>query len=235
MLEALDRDGFAIVPHVVAAEVCSHVGEANRGGRHRPGDPSVRRRGESTYAMRGILRLVPEVQELAGSAAVHALLEPGLGPGAFPVQGLLFDKTPDVNWKVPWHQDGTIALRERVDTPGFGAWTVKDGVPHCRPPAAVLERMVALRLHLDDCGPENAPLRVLPGSHTCGLLNHAEIQEWRKQVEPVSCSVPAGGALLMRPLLLHASSPAIMPARQRVVHLVFAAEPLPDGLQWAES
>jgi hypothetical protein len=36
----------------------------------------------------------------------------------------------------------------------------------------------------------------------------------------------------MRPLLLHASSPAADPRHRRVIHLEFAAEPLPGGLEW---
>ncbi len=36
----------------------------------------------------------------------------------------------------------------------------------------------------------------------------------------------------MRPLLLHASSPATAPAHRRVVHLEFAPAPLSGGLEW---
>lgn len=38
----------------------------------------------------------------------------------------------------------------------------------------------------------------------------------------------------MRPLLLHASSPALAPAHRRVLHLEYAAAPLPPGLEWHE-
>ena len=38
----------------------------------------------------------------------------------------------------------------------------------------------------------------------------------------------------MRPLLVHASSPATVPSRRRVVHLEFAAAELPSPLEWAE-
>jgi ectoine hydroxylase-related dioxygenase (phytanoyl-CoA dioxygenase family) len=109
---------------------------------------------------------------------------------------------------------------------------VKDGVAHVQPPVEVLEQMLALRLHLDDCGPANGPLQVIPGSHKSGRLNARQISEWRDRQPAKICSVSRGGALLMRPLLLHASSPATEPKHRRVLHLEFAAEPLPCGLQW---
>lgn len=76
---------------------------------------------------------------------------------------------------MPWHQDLTIAVQERLDVPGYGPWTVKAGVTHVQPPVAVLERMVAVRLHLDDCGAENGPVRVLRGSHRLGRMAAAEL------------------------------------------------------------
>jgi ectoine hydroxylase-related dioxygenase (phytanoyl-CoA dioxygenase family) len=73
---------------------------------------------------------------------------------------------------------------------------------------------------------------VIPGSHRHGKLSHVQIQGWREQ-EEATCLVPQGGALLMRPLLLHASSAAQVPGHRRVIHLEYAADPLPGGLEWA--
>lgn len=39
----------------------------------------------------------------------------------------------------------------------------------------------------------------------------------------------------MRPLLLHASSPAASPGHRRVLHVEYAAAGLPGGLQWYEA
>ena len=36
----------------------------------------------------------------------------------------------------------------------------------------------------------------------------------------------------MRPLLLHASSIAIVPTHRRVIHLEYASQSLADGLEW---
>jgi ectoine hydroxylase-related dioxygenase (phytanoyl-CoA dioxygenase family) len=174
----------------------------------------------------------PAVRELAAAPVLRRLVEPHLGADCVAVNATLFDKSAGRNWKVPYHQDVTIRVKRRRDVPGFETWWERAGVPHCWPPAAVLERMLAVRLHLDDCGPANGPLRVLPGSHTAGVLAAADIARWREATPEVVCTVGRGGVVLMRPLLLHASSAAAAAARRRVLHLEYAAPTLPGGLEW---
>jgi ectoine hydroxylase-related dioxygenase (phytanoyl-CoA dioxygenase family) len=96
--------------------------------------------------------------------------------------------------------------------------------------------MVTIRLHLDDCGPQNGPLRVIPGSHTAGKLDARAIAAWAARAADlaVDCLVPAGGAVIMRPLLVHASASLTGPGHRRVIHLEYAAEDLPGGLEWYE-
>ncbi len=228
MTEVLERDGFAVVLGVLGASTVAALVAAVSGATDGAGS---QRRG-SVYALRSLLEDVPEVAALADSAAVRALVAATLGPGCFPVRGILFGKTPEANWNVVWHQDLSIAVRERRDVEGFGPWTEKAGVVQVQPPAPVLERMLTVRLHLDDCDETNGPLLVLPGSHRGGRLTAPEIQQQRTQTASVTCPVRSGGALLMRPLLLHASSASQSPRHRRVVHLEYAAEPLPMGLQW---
>jgi ectoine hydroxylase-related dioxygenase (phytanoyl-CoA dioxygenase family) len=95
-----------------------------------------------------------------------------------------------------------------------------------------MEQMLAVRLHLDDCGEENGPLQVLPGSHLAGRLDAEKIQAWRARAPVAPCIVKRGGVILMRPLLLHASSVAQNPAHRRVIHLEYAMHALPAGLDW---
>ena len=154
---------------------------------------------------------------------------------SIPVRALLFDKIEGANWSVPWHQDVVIAVATRVDTPGFCGWSIKDGIPHVVAPAEVLEKMVTLRVHLDDCTGDNGPLRVLPGSHRDGILDDRAINCWRAKVPEVVCAAPRGSVVAMRPLLLHASSSAQSAAHRRILHVEFASEPLPGGLHWAET
>ena len=156
------------------------------------------------YAQRNLLQ-VSAVRGVAATAPVRDFASSVLGSGCFAVRGILFNKIPDSNWKVVWHQDRTIAVRERRDFAEFGPWTMKAGVPHVQPPARVMARMLAIRLHLDESNDNNGPLRVKPGSHKAGCLSAEEIAAWKERPS-VMCVVPRGGAILMRPLLLHASS-----------------------------
>lgn len=121
-----------------------------------------------------------------------------------------------------WHQDRTIVVRERKDVEYFGPWSVKAGVHHVQPPASVMAKMLAIRLHLDESDEDNGPLRVAPGSHRDGCLSADEVLNCRQR-PTVICKVPRGGAILMRPLLVHASSCSIRPEKRRVIHLEFAA------------
>ncbi len=184
---------------------------------------------------RNLMHRVPVVAELAESPKLLGLLEKALGEKCFPVRSIFFDKTPEANWLVPWHQDLSIAVKSRMVLPGYGPWSTKDGVLHVQPPAEILENMVTVRIHLDDCDESNGTLRVIPGSHRHGRLNAARISKLRAQNEEVVCSVRAGDAFLMRPLLLHASSQALVPTHRRVIHLEFASRSLPEALEWAET
>jgi ectoine hydroxylase-related dioxygenase (phytanoyl-CoA dioxygenase family) len=189
-------------------------------------------RNGSTFAIRNLLRDHAIVRELANSLSIRSLVEPFLGSTAIAVRGILFDKTPGANWKVPWHQDLSIAVTERIDLPGYGPWSVKAGVPHVQPPVKILQNMLTVRLHLDNCGVVNGPLLVLPGSHAHGILNSDKIEKFRTSEKPVACTVNSGGAVLMRPLLLHASHSATSPGHRRVIHLEYASDLLPGPLRW---
>jgi ectoine hydroxylase-related dioxygenase (phytanoyl-CoA dioxygenase family) len=154
-----------------------------------------------------------------------------LGTNCFAVRGIFFNKNSRANWKVSWHQDCVIAVREKIEIEGWGPWSCKAHVAHVRPAAPILEHMLAIRIHLDDCGYDNGPLRVIAGSHNQGFLSGDQIQAWPKETA-VACAVRRGDAILMRPLLLHASSIASKPTNRRVVHIEFAAHELPNGARW---
>lgn len=225
MLSQLQDSGFALVPALVASEqVNLLIAAIDRLQQSLQADGSQ-------AGIRHILR-VPEVREFAESAPVFDLVKQVLGPKAVPVRGIFFDKTPDANWKVAWHQDLTIAVSDKLPADGFTAWSQKEGIWHVQPPRTVLENMVTARLHLDDCDEANGPLQVIPGSHSCGRLDAETIQKVRKEHSPVLCTARAGDVLFMRPLILHASSAATVARHRRVVHIEYAAGDLPSGLQW---
>src|SRR5262249_7851407 len=124
-----------------------------------------------------------------------------------------------------------IAVKERLEVPGFVGWSQKAGVWQVQPPVEVLGHMMAVRVHLDDCGANNGPLRVLPGSHRFGWLDH-ELDAWRARVAEVVCTVQCGGIVAMCPLILHASAPSETADHRRVIHIEYAAGELPAGLDW---
>jgi ectoine hydroxylase-related dioxygenase (phytanoyl-CoA dioxygenase family) len=216
------NDGYQIIPDVLTFSEVEALRQSLRSLDVAPGH-------------RQLMRRVPAVAALAVSTRILNLVAVVLGEHAFPVRSIFFDKTPRANWLVPWHQDLTIAVNQQTDMPGYGPWSTKDGVPHVQPPTELLEFMVTLRLHLDDYDEGNGALRIIPGSHLSGRLNASQIAEMRFQQSDVLCEARAGDALLMRPLLLHSSAEAVSPVHRRIIHLEYAAFPLPAGLQWIES
>ena len=191
------------------------------------------RQDKSAAGMRNLLRLCDALRQFATTGAVFKLASELLGSAPRPVRGILFDKTPDANWYVTWHQDLSIPVIAKVETPGYGPWSVKDGVIHVQPPAHILEQMVSLRIHLDDCGENNGAIKFIPGSHLSGVLDSNEIGKWREAQEEVVCAARRGDVIAMRPLILHASSTAKSPQQRRVLHLEYSAAALPNGLDWA--
>ena len=191
--------------------------------------------GGAVYARRS-LETQESVRDVAALPRVRSLAEEAVGGDARLVRAILFDKRPGANWPVPWHQDLSLVVAARAELPGWGPWSVKAGMVHVQPPAEYLTRSIALRLHLDDCPQTNGALRVLPGTHRRGRLSATEIQAIRAEVPEVVCDACAGDILLIRPLLLHASSPSLRPERRRVLHLEFApVNLLPPPLRWADA
>lgn len=175
------------------------------------------------------------VRTIAGAPAVRALVEPHLGGAAVAIRATLFDKTPQTNWLVAWHQDRVVPVQQRVDVAGYRAWSQKDGQWFVEPPRAVLENLLAVRLDLDGSGERSGGLRVVPGSHRDGVLTPAAIAARAAAGPVVLPLVAAGGALCLRPLLLHASSRAVAAPHRRIVHLEFAPGPLPPPLAFARA
>jgi Phytanoyl-CoA dioxygenase (PhyH) len=183
--------------------------------------------------LRGVLAR-PSVRAMADALA--GLAGSALSGPAFPFRATLFDKSAQANWLVSWHQDTVLPVVARLDAPGWGPWTTKAGVLHAIAPAPALERVIALRIHLDDSTADNGPLRVLPGSHGHGVLSDAAIDRRVASFAPVTCLAERGDVLLMRPLLLHASSKGTSAAPRRVLHVEYATDrTLPGGLTLADA
>lgn len=182
-------------------------------------------------------------QRIAHSQALARWIGPGstlcglvareIGVDAKPVRAILFDKGDAANWALGWHQDRTIAVSHRADVNGFTCWTVKDGVQHTEPPFALLERMITARVHIDRVPADNAPLKVICGSHALGRLFAADVERIAKNSPTVACLAEVGDVWLYRTPILHASDRAAPGKRRRVLQIDYSADLLPGPLGWA--
>ncbi|WP_370073179.1 phytanoyl-CoA dioxygenase family protein [Novosphingobium sp. THN1] len=218
-LEELQRTGAVRLPHLAlpllsAIEAVTRDLPAERAGLRLNGQPG--------------LRPLLDHRSLIGQAACHAL-----GADAQPVRALLFDKSERTNWALGWHQDRTICVAERIETPGFGPWTNKQGMVHVAPPESILRDMVTLRIHLDAVPETNAPLLVASGSHRLGRIPERQVAAIIEQSQILTCLAERGDVWLYSTLILHASDAATQPMHRRVLQVDYSALALPNGLEWA--
>lgn len=233
-IEAIARDGVSILPQCLTSSEVEHCRLAVMRAMDKADTRTAVRRDGAAYAMRNLVEAIPELKTLASGSPVRPLMDTLCGRPTRLVRSILFDKHADANWGVFWHQDLTIAVRNRTHVAGFHNWSTKAGVVHVQPPVSVLEHMLAIRIHLDDCFSENGALRVIPGSHAHGRLSAADTTDFTQRFPAKVCEVKAGDAILMRPLLLHSSGKASTLGHRRVLHFEFAACELPEPLQWCE-
>ncbi|MDF7812010.1 phytanoyl-CoA dioxygenase family protein [Hymenobacter sp. YC55] len=191
------------------------------------------RRSQDVFAIRNLLGEIPALKEQLLTPKLRQLLAV-LFPSTTPhlTKAIYFDKPAGSNWLVAWHQDVMIAVDGQLDLPGYGPWTNKQGETTVLPPRQILESIVTIRLHLDDCDATNGALKVVPGSHQHGVIPNDQHPAYTPHV--ITCAVPAGGVMLMKPLTLHASNRSTSTRPRRVIHLEFSAAELPQGLQWRE-
>lgn len=209
--------GFAVIPGVLSAGECEELLSV----------PALTR--ASRAGTRHLMRH-------SAIAAVALRLAPLAGESFVPFRATFFDKSPQSNWLVPWHQDTALPLTTRGEAPGWGPWSLKDGIHYAHAPAWALERVVALRLHLDESAEDNGPLRVIPGSHRLGVLTDDEVTQYASHAQSELCLVPQGGVLMMKPLLIHASAKLRSERPRRVVHIEYAnAWELAPGLRLASA
>jgi hypothetical protein len=213
----LSQAGYCVLPDMIGIE------EADAISRRIDGAPGA-----------GTRRLLDAswCRDLAARLKVNRLLGEFGTEISEPVQCTLFNKSPDKNWLVALHQDLSIPVAGRVNSARCTGWSEKEGEVFVQPPVAVLQEVLALRVHLDDCDERNGALRVVLGSHRLGRLTPTQTIQARDAMGEVTVPVPRGGAMLLRPLLLHASSKSVIDGPRRVLHFVFGPRTLPEGLRW---
>lgn len=206
ILSKLETEGWAVIPTSVTSDLRQRLresifAEGKAGSRCLLDDPDVK---ETAAGLKA---------ELIGLGILPA--------DSVAIQAIAFDKTAETNWKVAWHQDLMFPFARPVTAGGFTLPSRKAGVDFARPPLPVLQQLLAVRLHLDECDQSNGPLRVSPGSHRSGLIPSEECAAVAAVNGKLTCLAQEGDALLMRPLILHASSQATSPKHRRVLHLVY--------------
>jgi len=224
MLQRLiEEHGFAIIPNVLASSNVEHLlAQLEKA-------PLPHGRAGLRHALRH-----PSIDALAKHSRLLDIAREIMGRPAFPFRATVFDKSPTSNWLVVWHQDTALPLKERREAPGWGPWSVKDGLIYAHAPSSVLSDILALRVHLDDSTPQNGPLRVLPGSHKNGVLSDGAIHELAAGVPFVDCTSAKGGVLAMKPLLVHSSSKSHAEPSRRVVHIEYSvSRTVADGFELA--
>ena len=220
--DCLENDGFTILSDILTNSVCAEIGA------------SLRQIDDMGIGSRSLLDM-PWCQALAQAVRRHPAIVPMLPADSLAVQCNYFEKSPERNWLVPMHQDLSIPVMERLASDELTGWSEKQGAVFVQAPERVLRELVAVRLHIDECGVDDGALRVVPGSHKFGRVDNADALALRDRLGEVVCAVKKGGALLIKPLVLHASSKASGNSRRRVLHLVFGPPCLPLGLRWRQA
>jgi hypothetical protein len=154
-------------------------------------------------------------------------------PNVRPVRVVAFNKTETNNWTLPWHQDRVVALKERIETPGFSNWTRKAGIWHAEPPIEMLERMIFARIHLDPADAENGCLQLALGTHARGKIAAADAEAIADAAPIENCIAERGDVLFAKALILHRSAPSRTNAGRRAIRIDYCADELPPPLEWA--
>ena len=221
------QDGYEIVRQLLDAERINYL---KREIKHHLN-------AKSTHGIRHLDKKVPAIAKIANSPLIRDRLKVYTQENPQLVRAIYFNKTPENNWLVGWHQDKTISVRKKIATPGFINWTVKQGIVSVQPPLTVMQRIITVRIHLDRASNDNGALQVIPASHR-KILNASQIYSITTSSKSITCSANAGDALVMSPLILHKSLKAkfnfdVYSIKERaIVHLEYARTKLPNNLQW---
>ncbi|GGG39083.1 phytanoyl-CoA dioxygenase [Dokdonia pacifica] len=229
LAHTLEKQGYFILDDVYSIseiqQITTHVDQAsqNSEGFLKTND---------LFAVRQLLKNIPKLKEVLFNTHLISLLSTIYKTKYFLTKAIYFDKPPTSNWFVPYHQDLSISVNQKIDTPNYKNWTYKKGQYGVQPPLKVLENSTAIRIHLDDTTLENGALKVIPTSHSKGIIR-TDLKDWDINTEKIG-NVKKGGAMLMKPLTLHASNRTTNGKRRRVIHLEFCDQKLESPLEWLE-
>ena len=115
----------------------------------------------------------PAYREIAFSKKIAEILTPLMGPSGIRYQtGKLNMKAAGYGAAVEWHQD----------------WAF---YPHTN------DDLLAIGIYLDDCGPDNGPLMVIPGSHRWPIADHHSEGVFCGAIDPTSAGIDFSKAVML--------------------------------------
>lgn len=138
---------------------------------------------------------------LARDPRILEVVEGVLGPDILLYYSMLMMKPPGAGAPAPWHQDMAFFVHDNA-------------------------RLMAAQVYLDDSNLENGCVRVVPGSHRLGLLNHFDGDRFAGVVQgntedydaqEVTVQLKAGSIAFWHCLTLHKSHPNLSPNARRAV------------------
>jgi ectoine hydroxylase-related dioxygenase (phytanoyl-CoA dioxygenase family) len=227
--QELIENGFAILDTIYTTEeidkILNEIEKADS-------DKETFRKSSDLFAIRQFLKEVPSVIKYIFNDKLKNVIRQLIGENYFVVKSIYFDKPENSNWYVAYHQDLTISVDKKVLLENYGPWTVKQNQFAVQPPVEILENITTIRIHLDETNEDNGALKVVPKSHLKKIYRPETI-DWTVEKEE-KCTVPKGGVMLMKPLLLHSSDRTTNHQKRRVIHIEFSNQALPDKIKWAE-
>jgi ectoine hydroxylase-related dioxygenase (phytanoyl-CoA dioxygenase family) len=221
-LNKLNSTGFAIVPEIYSSVEIDNIVKLIK---------SIHGN-KVLFGSRTFLQKTPGLLDLLINKPMEKIISE-VAPGFSIIKSIYFDKPPQGNWFVSLHQDKIIFVKSKLDTVGFKNWTKREDEFGVQPPADILGNIVTVRIHLDDADETNGALKVIPYSHSEAGIRHAVFSTFSDSDTSI-CRVEAGGIMLMKPLLVHASSKSTSEKARRVIHLEFCNQDVPDGLEWSQ-
>jgi hypothetical protein len=227
--QELIENGFAILDTIYTTEeidkILNEIEKADS-------DKETFRKSSDLFAIRQFLKEVPSVIKYIFNDKLKNVIRQLIGENYFVAKSIYFDKPENSNWYVAYHQDLTISVDKKVLLENYGPWTVKQNQFAVQPPVEILENITTIRIHLDETNEDNGALKVVPKSHLKKIYRPETI-DWTVEKEE-KCTVPKGGVMLMKPLLLHSSDHTTNHQKRRVIHIEFSNQALPDKIKWAE-
>jgi hypothetical protein len=95
----VEAAGFQTLNGILSPDRCDQLGDEIAP------DPARKTRAGTRHLMSH-----PAVAVLAAETPLLQVARQWVGPGAVPYRATLFDKSPDRNWLVVWHQDTALPL-----------------------------------------------------------------------------------------------------------------------------